>query len=297
MSYGNVENVLKIEGVKAKGFGIIPKIAMQDTRLTIEAKAIYSYFCSYAGAGTTAFPSVKKIISDLKISKDRYYKHFDLLKKYGYIKTEQKNTQGKFNQNIYILVEKPVEVTEEKTSPQNKETVDTPNPYFKDTGNKDSDRPCPYFTHTQIPHTQNPNTENQDSKINSLFKINSSLKSSVSQSKEGQAKGLTQEEVEELNDIFEKAELGLFNNDEKIFVIQAIHELYFSNGEKINKTIVSKHEIRNELKKLTLNTIDFALRKFKSTKNTTKIKNPKNYFKVILFNSISEAHVENLRII
>ena len=68
-------NILEVEGINAQGFGMIAKMAMLDQRLTIEAKAIYSYFCSYAGGGSTAFPSVSKIVYDLKISKDRYYKH------------------------------------------------------------------------------------------------------------------------------------------------------------------------------------------------------------------------------
>ena len=70
------QDLLQVQGRMALGYGIIPKLAMQDQRLTIEAKAIYSYFCSYAGAGTTAFPGRNKILHDLKISKDRYYNHF-----------------------------------------------------------------------------------------------------------------------------------------------------------------------------------------------------------------------------
>lgn len=79
------ENILEIEGINAKGFGTIAKLVMIDQRLTIESKAIYSYFCSYADTGLSAFPSGSKIIYDLKISKTRYYKHFDLLVELGYI--------------------------------------------------------------------------------------------------------------------------------------------------------------------------------------------------------------------
>ncbi len=51
-------DTLHVEGVRSRGFGIIPKLVMQDKRLTGDAKAIYAYFCSYAGAGDTAFPIV-----------------------------------------------------------------------------------------------------------------------------------------------------------------------------------------------------------------------------------------------
>ena len=100
-------NILKVQGVKAKGFGIIPKMVMLDKRLTVEAKAIYSYFCSYAGAGSTAFPSRDKICEDLGIGINRYYNHMKLLKDYGYIKTEQIKKGNRFSHNIYTLVENP----------------------------------------------------------------------------------------------------------------------------------------------------------------------------------------------
>ena len=53
----NDTDVLKVIGIDSKGYGKIPKLVMQDHNLTIEAKAIYAYFASYAGAGTNAFPS------------------------------------------------------------------------------------------------------------------------------------------------------------------------------------------------------------------------------------------------
>ena len=58
---------LILEGVMSKGYGTVPKLVMQDLNLSIEAKAIYSYLCSFAGAGKTAFPSVELIKSDLGI--------------------------------------------------------------------------------------------------------------------------------------------------------------------------------------------------------------------------------------
>lgn len=109
MSYHETKDILRIQGIKAKGYGIIPKIVMQDKRLTIESKAIYSYFCTYAGAGETAFPSVGKICHDLCIGEERYRKHFKDLVKYGYITVEQLKEKGKFSRNIYTLEDKPQE--------------------------------------------------------------------------------------------------------------------------------------------------------------------------------------------
>jgi len=96
-------DVLKVIGINSKGYGNIPKLVMQDLSLTIEAKAIYSYFASYAGAGTNAFPSRSKILHDLGISESRYYRHFKLLTDAGYITVEQVRNVNKWGHNIYIL--------------------------------------------------------------------------------------------------------------------------------------------------------------------------------------------------
>lgn len=102
---------LKIEGVKYKGYGVLPKYVMIDPDLTIEAKGIYAYFCSYAGAGNTAFPSRDKIVANLMINKDTYYKHFNVITSQGYIMVEQKHAHGGrgngFTKNIYTLVSNP----------------------------------------------------------------------------------------------------------------------------------------------------------------------------------------------
>jgi hypothetical protein len=112
MSHKNNEltNILRVQGVKSKGYGLVPKIVMQDRRLHRNAKVIYAYFCSYAGAGDTAFPSVKKICYDLGFGSDgeTFRKYINQLIKYDYVRVEQKRgDSGKFSNNIYTLVDKP----------------------------------------------------------------------------------------------------------------------------------------------------------------------------------------------
>ena len=65
-------DILKVEGINFKGYGIVPKYAMTDPALTIEAKGIYAYFCSFSGRGSSAFPTRNTILSDLQIGKDAY---------------------------------------------------------------------------------------------------------------------------------------------------------------------------------------------------------------------------------
>lgn len=101
-------DLLRIEGIGCKGYGVIPKYVMLDTDLTIEAKSIYAYLCSYSGSGTTAFPGREKILYDLQIGKQSFYTHFKQLKDQGYILvTRRKDESKKFKNNVYTLVENP----------------------------------------------------------------------------------------------------------------------------------------------------------------------------------------------
>lgn len=124
------KDLLQVEGVNYNGYGTIPYAVMQDRNISIEAKGIYAYFCSFAGKGTTEVPGRDEIIADLGISQSRYYKHFDILKEKGLIRVEQMKEKGKFTRNIYTLVDKPGKY------------------------------PCAQNEHTKKPYTQNEHTEN-----------------------------------------------------------------------------------------------------------------------------------------
>lgn len=105
---------LKVEGINFKGFGILPKYVMLDPDLSIEAKTIYAYFCSFAGNGSATFPGRDKILSDLPMSKDAYYKHFRQLTDQGYVTVEQQggNSGAIYGKNIYTLVSNPKKFSE-----------------------------------------------------------------------------------------------------------------------------------------------------------------------------------------
>lgn len=95
---------IKYEGksILCKGYGTIPKFIMQAD-ISIESKAIYAYMCSFAGAGQSAFPSVEKIIKDLKISEKRFYKHRKELIKYGFIEIQKNRKENRRDRNLYII--------------------------------------------------------------------------------------------------------------------------------------------------------------------------------------------------
>ena len=118
-----------MDGVMSKGYGTIPKLVMQHEDLSIEAKAIYAYLASFAGAGDTAYPSVSIMCKHLGISKDRFYRHRKALLDNDFIRITQHQNEGGWSNNLYTVVSMP--------QPQNKDTQnkDTQN---KDTQNKDT---------------------------------------------------------------------------------------------------------------------------------------------------------------
>ena len=129
----NANNFIQINGIMSQGYGFSPKAVMTDTRLTIEAKAIYAYMSSFAGAGLNSFPSVKLQLSELCISEKRYYKHRKLLEDLGYITIKQTRTKlesGKVvnDKNIYTLEQFPTpkpkeEIQKDKIKTNNKNNI------------------------------------------------------------------------------------------------------------------------------------------------------------------------------
>jgi len=127
------------------GYGLIAKKVMQDRSISIKAKALYAYLSSFAGSmeNRSAFPGVSRMLEDLGVSKDSFYKYRKELEKAGYITVVQdKNPDGTFKNNIYYI-----------------EAV--PCPKISDT------EPCP-----KKPDTDLPDTENQDNNNNILSKSN-----------------------------------------------------------------------------------------------------------------------------
>lgn len=111
MPEGNVlkfPDMLRVEGVMSKGYGIICKFPMTDPDLKVQAKGIYAYLCACCGNGATAFPSIAKITEHLQIGKDTYYKAMKQLKDQGYVQAkQQKVANGQFANNIYTIVSNP----------------------------------------------------------------------------------------------------------------------------------------------------------------------------------------------
>lgn len=100
--------ILRTQGIRAKGYGLIPKFAVRDTELSIAEKAVYAYLCSLAGSQFEAFPSVSTIQSHLKIGSRAYSSYMGHLVETGYVVIEKTRTTGnRFDKNLYHITDRP----------------------------------------------------------------------------------------------------------------------------------------------------------------------------------------------
>lgn len=188
------ENYLKSPGIKSKGYGIICKLVMQDKRLSIISKAIYAYFCSYAGNGDTAFPSVKKICGDLCIKEEKTFRtHLKKLKELDYIRVDQvRNEKGIYDRNIYTIVEFPETVGNTETQPSGIKTSTVKNQHGQKPGRLKKGS-------NNNKHINNNNKDNNNRKTVSPFKNLEEIK------KPSQAKNYEQRKLDDK--FFEQFEL------------------------------------------------------------------------------------------
>ena len=152
-----MDNTMIEVDVLSMGYGTVGKLVMRDRDLTPEAKAIYAYISSYAGAGDTAYPSVDLICYDMNMGKDRFQKHKKCLIDKGYIVIQKYATaEGKFTNNLYV---KQNTVMKEAKATDNKATV--------------IELPLPDFTAEAIPAPASLRPVNPSANKNSVNNNNS----------------------------------------------------------------------------------------------------------------------------
>jgi len=105
---------LRIIGIDEKGYGKVYKVVMRNPCVSLTAKALYAYFCSYAGSGTSAFPHREKIIRDLNITKNTFTKHLNNLVDSQYI-ARQRTTLGNIYEILLIVPDENGELIEAKS--------------------------------------------------------------------------------------------------------------------------------------------------------------------------------------
>lgn len=241
-------DLLRVEGVNAKGYGTVPKTVMKDDRLTPIAKLIYCYFCSYAGAGNRAFPSRNTIIRDIGINVGTYHKHIKILKECDYIRIDKVREKGKFVHNIYTLVA-------------------CPDP---------DDSSCIKKPYMVQPHMVKPHTNNNNNKKKQYKKHQSN-----------QPKEKPDGWIDALAKVKKNIEYESFSDgkSDKMLnsIVELVAETLCSNAKwfKISGAEMDAEIVKERLRQLDYSDIAYVL----NAEFPERISNPKQYLLTVLFNA------------
>ncbi len=259
-------------------YGIIPKKVMNDKNVSIEAKAVYGYFCCFRNKETNdvVYTNINQIKTDLDIvSNARLNKNIKMLIEAGYVTKKQHTNGQKFSSNVYHLVGyqenikvKESELTDEEISEATQKNIE-----MRDLKNK---------TYKQV--IQNENRLKKEIKAyESKIKANICYNSLEEENKRIQAiinknKGVSDYITKALDidtDIFN------FTND----IINIIVKTVFSEREKIKIDNVehSKIIIKEMFLKLKLEHIEEVLKRYRNALDNNYIKKPSAYIETVLY--------------
>lgn len=158
------EEGASISGILSAGYGMIPRAVMFDPRLDCKAKGLYAYLAAFTGAGNSAFPERDRILRDLDIANNTYYKYLRQLQALNYITVAQ-SQQGRFGGNTFILNDNPApELAQGKNVskiPKRFRQGGADAPCIKNPGTEEPcmEKPCPVKPLTGNPCTEDPDTE------------------------------------------------------------------------------------------------------------------------------------------
>src|SRR5699024_4912735 len=227
------------------------------------------------------------------VGKDRYYKHYNLLKEFCYILVEQKRDEkGVFKHNIYTLIQNPEPGLNKKESEEiiDEEIVNKTS--IPSTQNRTSDKnggKSTFYPSTQNRDTDNRYTENRDTNINNLYKTNNLLyNQSVYQEKDR----LTD------RNIFNKILLNAEINENKfplkfLYIEKAVEYLYFSKDPlNINGVEINTEQRQKELINLNSYHIEMALEAFDEQLEKQIIKIKLSYVTIGIYKAIYELDLK-----
>ena len=302
-------NTIEHEGLKATGYGTIPKAVMQDPRMDITAKAVYAYFASYAGAGRTAIPAVTQIIRDLGVSKPTYQKAMKVLKELGYITVTQENwtrsdSKG-FASNHFILKEFPVtESGSKKAETQKAETQKA------ETQKAETQKAQTEKAETQEAQTKKSQSQNAGTTNNSFLSKNTVFSNNINQSinTAPAAAGLMdgcdiQEEPDYEGIIKENVQYNEFGQLLDYLDVEKAKELVllmitacegFSDTVRIGGEAIPIDKVRKRFLSINVEHIKYVIQSVREYEGT--IRNPRAYNLTALYHAPEtlETHLDNL---
>lgn len=158
------EEGASVSGILSAGYGMIPRAVMFDPRLDCKAKGLYAYLAAFTGAGRAAFPERDRILRDLGIANNTYYKYLRQLQALNYITVAQ-SRDGRFGGNTFLLNDNPAP---ERAQGKNvskipkrfrQERGESPCIKNQGTENPCMENPCPGKPLTENPCPADPGTE------------------------------------------------------------------------------------------------------------------------------------------
>lgn len=122
-----------VNSINERGFGNVPTRVMDDVRLSIGARCLYSLLASHAGSQHEAWPGVRRIIATLGCSENSFYKYRQELSDLGYVKIETRNTRyGR--RTVYVLEQIVPYVSIDGDDEKGFSTIPSSEPYLKNCG-------------------------------------------------------------------------------------------------------------------------------------------------------------------
>ncbi|MBV4417168.1 helix-turn-helix domain-containing protein [Clostridium tyrobutyricum] len=127
-----------------EGYGFVAKKVMKDKNISVGARCLYAYLCTYVDSksgSTNSFPGREKICYELKINKNTFTKYKNELTENGYIVITQNRKNKKYGNNIYSIESiqqcpKKQDTEKQDTEKQDTEKVDSKSTSIKSTSIK-----------------------------------------------------------------------------------------------------------------------------------------------------------------
>lgn len=121
-------DTISVKGIRAAGYGMIPRMVMEDQRISAKAKALYAYLAGYTGGGRTAFPELKRTLYHLHISRNTYFTLIKELEAVNYVEVVQRHVNGRLGVNDYYLVPNPSLAKAGENTRRRKSVISSPAP-------------------------------------------------------------------------------------------------------------------------------------------------------------------------
>lgn len=177
------DRLIQFKGtIYADGWGFVAKKVMKDNEVSVGARCLYAYLCTYVDSksgNTNSFPGRNKICFELKISKDTFGKYKKELEAKGYlIVTQQKEDKSKkFAHNVYSIESIPCpkkpDTEEPDTEKPDTENLDTKSTNIKNTNIKSTNKYSTQFLEWFEKYPNGFNKEQSFKSFNKLLKIES----------------------------------------------------------------------------------------------------------------------------